>query len=138
MALLNVETAEEQTFISSGGGTSWWDSFVQSYLNPEPTPTPTPTTLVNVQTVEPTQPKCLTCTVPTGTTTTTPTGPTLPPPNIVLNSPLSAVSQTGGKPTYSALAGTDETDKETGPGMQSDWWKYLVGAAIGYALARMK
>lgn len=140
MALLTVESAEQQYFSSGGGTTSYWDKLVQSSLNPwsEPVAPAPPTTLVNNQSVDAAQVGCVNCAVPAQPAAApTPTA-TLPPPNIVPNSPLSAVSQTGGKPTYSALAGDTETEVTTGPGMQSDWWKYLIGAAIGYAIARMR
>lgn len=126
-----------QSFDDAINKTTWWGGGLVSdgssggvpLVNIVSAPAPSPTsTQVNGG-------GCMGCSHPTTTPTPFPTPSPMPP---AVPSPVASPSSS--LQTYSSLvAPTNGSAAVTTTGasaMQGDWWKYLVGAAIGYFLAK--
>lgn len=81
---------------------------------------------------------CTGCTKKPGVIPSVPGGgitPITPPPEVLLSPGLTSGPKST---TYSQLVAAQSGDTTTAKDatMQADWWKYLVGAAIGYFIAK--
>lgn len=139
MAILTLEGSEKMQDTPKGLASTVLQYFggpnVTPVLKLEPGVTPPPSII-------PAKKPCGGCSGPTVIPSVPGGIVPVPLPPVVNNpaTPLSDASESKKNPTYSQLSadGGSTVEITEGVSLSNDWWKYLVGAAVGYFIAKRK